>query len=610
MNLDKPGHRQKIVLLITVGAQDVKLWVHSQNSKKPKLVWIEKPGIRAKHLALRERPESWTVLTESEASDPTNTGGELGEETRRLAAQLDLEIPVLSADGRLCLAAPKLEPVVEGILTHSDKMEVVGALIFYTERLEKASSSMTREHDHEYVNEPVASGHVAERYLRARFTLAPDQIAVVNCMEGCAGRYEGGFNQHDDFPLRREIVHRMDSAVSDFIMARETDFARKVVPVTMTTGGIDPFKQVVPAVAELRFASSVRDLSAPKTSDGASPEWSKLIDERLCAEKPRITRHEAISARGRALDLLRRGDPVSAWAAVHRLAGSQLDDWWLVPLKLTASYFGGAGAAVSTEAAENVRCAPGNKSATMCWREALVEVHLHDEDEFLRHRQFAVNAAMRVELALQGSSQESRRYPEALMAVCTFVDAAVIAQAIKFLRETEGAKETIENWLSNTGTERRTFFLKNDSDTPNNNRDAWFGSLLRREADTTAETELAEKMKGYFGALRALEVALGREKNKTNLRALRNNASHRALSESDVANISELGGWKKVAIWRAQSDGLGQHALRTPEKKSGWPGHIHAVLFPIGIEDIEKRYERLMGSLESILLTCEPATSP
>jgi len=478
MKADASNRQQRIVLLITVGAQDVKLWVRGDDGLK--LDDIRTRGLRDKHLALWEERGAWTLLTASEAGDPKSTGGTPSEEAKRLAAKLGVSAAVFSTDGRLCLAAAKLEPVVEAILAQPEKMQVVGALVFYTERLQKLGERETSEKD--YANEPVASGHVAGSYLRARLGLTTDRVAVVNCLEGCAGRYEGGLNEHDDFPLRREIVHRMDRAVMQFISGHGDDFKRDVVPATMTTGGIDAFKQVVPAIAELRFASAVRDFSAPETDSGNAPEWRKLINERLCIDTPRITRHEAIFARGRALDLIRQGDPVSAWATVHRLAGSELDSWWLVPLELTARYFGGAGGSASTDAPQQVRPAPGNESITETWRDALSQVSLSVGDAFEQHRRYALNAAMRVELALQGRDRQSRRYADALASVCTMIDAAVIARAVRFLEEKDN-RERIERLIEKYQHDRDWFFLHKSAEhakgnTPNNSRNAWFGTWL------------------------------------------------------------------------------------------------------------------------------------
>lgn len=594
-----PTEPRPIILLITVGAQDIKVWLHGKAGIDVDL--IPKPDLRDKHRALIEAPEGWTFLTMAEAEDPCVTTGNPYKEAARLANALGISTPVYSPDGRLCISAAKLEPVIEAILAQPEKIRVVGALVFYTERLRNDGSRETEEKD--YVSEPIASGPIVGTFLRERLRLSSDCVNVVNCLEGCAGRYEGRLNEHDDFPLRRAIVHRMDSAVREFISRQDDEFASKTTPVTMTTGGIDAFKQVVPAIAELRFASGVRDLSAPETRGADVSQWYALVDERLCAAAPRITRHEAISARGRALDLLRRGEPASAWAAVSRFAGSAPDAWWLRPVELTAAYFGGAGSAVSAQP-DRIPRAPNNDSATRGWQQALQEVSLDVDDELEKHKRYALNAAMRVELALQGGDRNSRRYVDALMAVCTMMDAAVIAQAMRFLQMREHST-AIENWIRANGVGRDLFFLKKNGSVPNAQRDHWFGRRVAKTDET-----LGKRLRKEFSALIAVDDILQAQRGDRSLRALRNSASHRALSSVDIATIADLAEDPSGPLWRPpQPCRIGGHALDFTSG-DGRPGPIPTVLKSIGIKDAAASYRRLMEGLESILLTSEPERSP
>lgn len=610
MSSNKQSSRKKIVLLITVGAQDVKRWVYDAKDGGLKHAWIDKPGLRAKHLAIRNHPDAWAVLSEQEVREKNTSIAAPSKSVQALLSAISADRPVFSSDGRLCLAAPKLEPVAEAIHELEDRLEVAGAIIFYTERLEHKGRVRS---DKDYENEPVASGQVAARYLGERFKLNSDRISVVNCMEDCAGRFEGGLNEHDDFPLRREIVHRMDSAVKKFVEELGEDFARGAVPVTLTTGGHDAFKQVVPAIAELRFVASVRDLSAPETKERDAPLWCKLVDERLCAESPRISRHEAISARGRALDLLRRGDPVSAWAAVHGLAGSQLDTWWLLPLECTASYFGGAGGSPAIESVKMSCLAPGNQSATNTWLEALREVELCAQDDFEQHKRYALNAAMKVELALQGHDRQSRRYADALASVCTMIDAAVIARAVRFLEKNDN-RERIEGLIEKYERARDWFFLHRKAEhskgaTPNNSRNAWFGEW--KEQIQRENPELHADLKEHFTDLIELERLLGIQNSKgQSLRALRNTASHRALTGEHIAQIADLAEHQSRPLWNPPGpQPIGGHALGFADADGG-PDPIPAVLKSIEVDEPADTYRSLVGSLESILLTYEPETTP
>jgi len=604
MKADASNRQQRIVLLITVGAQDVKLWVRGENG--PRIEQIRGKDLRAKHQALLDWREGWAVLTSLQASDPRATGSAPRDEAARLAESLGVEAPVFSSDGRLCLSAAKLEPVTEAIAALPHALQVVGALVFYTERLEKSGGQDTDPR--QYATEPIASGVVAGNFLRDYLGLRSDSLAVVNCLEGQAGRYEGALNQPDDFPLRRVIVHRMDSAVRDFIARQQGDFARAVVPVTMTTGGIDAFKQLVPAIAELRFAIGARDLSAPESPDAKVADWQALIDERLCTSKPRLSRHESIAARGSALGLIRSGDPASAWAAVSRFGGSILDQWWLRPLEITAAYFGSAGAGVDIRPGQ-VQPAPGNSEATERWREAMKEVGLDVQDEFDRHQRFALNAAMRVELALQGRDMQSRRYADALSAVCTMIDAAVIARGLLFVRDDEN-KNRIESFIEENGFKREDFFLKKKSDVPNSSRDAWFG---RRGGKSCSENKaLVDALAAHFDALIELDAALGIAMGKEGptLRSLRNRASHRALSESDIAQIAALGESDKIRLWNPPGPRpIGEHALGALVS-TGLASPISKALASIGVSSAADCYRQLMGGLESILLTCEPERAP
>ncbi len=612
--------RQQILLLITVGAQDLKVWTkQSQDALAEKIPF---PGLRDKHLAIRNNPGTWTVVTKAVADDCAKKNCNGDDEAERLAGVLGCKSPLYSTDGRLCLAAAKIDPIVQGINAHKDKLKIVGAVLFYTERLKTQDGLLTEGRHLE--NEPIASADVARRYLLDCHDLSENVVKTINWMENMTGRFEGGLQEHDDFPLRRKIVALVDREVQTFLCSDESLKDPGIVPVTLTTGGADAFKQLLPAIAELRFRARVRDLSTPETDEASVCEWGDLVSQRLCTKRPRITRHEAITARGRALELLRQGDPVSAWATVHRYEGSKLDQWWLQPLAATAAYFGGAGSDHSY-GNDVSPLAPGNESATDTWRKALSEVKLSVKDDLEQHKRYALNAAMRVELALQGHNRQSRRYADALAAVCSMIDAAVIAKAILFLREdNKDNMARIEDLIEEYSKNRDWFFLHKNAEnakgkTPNNSREAWFGGW--KESIKREYCELHKDLTEHFADLIALEKLLGWQDAKGHsLRGLRNTAAHRALSNKDITRIEDLSEKGHKALWGPPGrQNIGEHALGfkcTAEQQTGnqpedsSPGPILAVLKSIGYEEPADVYQRLVGSLESILLTCESETGP
>jgi len=591
---------QRIVLMITVGAQDVKLW--KQTKDGPDVEQISRP-VRQKHLAIRNSTSAWAVLNKEEVANQRIQESSSARAGQELANLLDCPDPLFTADGRLCLAVPKIESIVDSIAALKNEIEVVGALIFYTERLQQYRERGT---DPEYAKEPVASAEVVSRYLEKRFALGSDWVVRVNGFEGLVGRYEGGVEDHDDLPLRRAIVHRLDKAVKAFIDENKATSFSDVIPVLMTTGGMDPFKQVVPAIAELRFSQRVRDLSVPEVLKGTFPDWVGLVRERLSPSRIRITRHEAISARGQALELIHRGDPLGAWAAVARFRGSKQDAWWIIPLRETAAYFGG----FDRQAGQGLKHLPekaAEDSATKAWLSSIEEIGLDVTSELERHRRFALNAAMRAELALQGPDNESRRLTDALGAVCTMIDAAVIARAWRYLY---GDKEDpydsdrkleIEKFIKDSPKlGRKDFFDKADSKLPNNSRNVWYGGSVK-----SLDEVLGRKLEKRFSALIELEKALSRTEQKKSLRQLRNTASHRALAREDVKIIASLASKDNVKLWEKEVQNQWGYNILAPPAKGRSCGHVHLVLKSIGVPDAARKYRILFENLVNILQAVE-----
>ena len=145
-----PNMPQRILLLITVGAQDLKVWKRSENA--PEADRLSTIDLRAKHQEIRDNPNAWTVLTAADTRKPRSTGVRPLPQAQELARALGCTTPLFSGDGRLCLSVAKIEPILEGIIAHPD-LEVAGALLFYTERLEENGVEMKSPSDGIFIME-------------------------------------------------------------------------------------------------------------------------------------------------------------------------------------------------------------------------------------------------------------------------------------------------------------------------------------------------------------------------------------------------------------------------------------------------------------------------
>ena len=568
----------RYILIVTVGRMDLKVLVRGggQNGE-----YQEKPFEACRGGVLRTVRELHALTLrkrEDQADDqaarliPAIDPQELADASVHGKFEGLLTDPALhDAQERLLLYPAKVAPIARGLQRIGAR--IAGIAVVHTNRKSERG-------------EPVASGPWVLKFLRETFDCDAQRCHLINAIHD-DGRFEGDPAQIDDFPLRRKVVQWVHQGLIEFQQCLGAD-ARDVIPILLSTGGMAPIKDILFGLVPLQFLHAPRDLSTP---DGKIGDEAHLVQQLL--QNTTISRIESTQARARALYLVRRGDYVGAWAAVAHFEQSKLDRWWLRPLCAVAAYFGGA-----TRPASSADTIPQQDVCEQVLDRINMQVDDgHADRDLVRHQRFALNAAFRVEAALQGPERESRRHVDALTALCTLLDVAVVARALQFLTESPLLAAELRAYAC-----KRKFFDE-DNGLPTSNREAWFGKLGNPHTPTNRALQEA------FKPLIALNDALLKRLpgRKDSLRSLRNNASHRALSSVEVESIAALA--EHAGVWNLPGDApMGDYCL-APERKP-WEGYIDTVLTLIGVAGAQATYTELIDSLVSLLQQPESESEP
>ncbi len=199
------------------------------------------------------------------------------------------------ADGELNVCTPKLDAVLREVLPDA-------ALVLETRRESSAAPS-----------DPLFVGAVLEARLKAKGVQTVRRHAYLRDRE----RLEDPEEPHDAV-IRREVVHRLDGAVRDAIVA--------VMPsriVVAATGGFPVVTNLVEEIVRLHASVPVEAL---EVADGtrASPPAADRAIARLSNPEPLVS----FQARRRALELIERGNLLGAWAVVEPLHTDEVERRW------------------------------------------------------------------------------------------------------------------------------------------------------------------------------------------------------------------------------------------------------------------------------------------
>jgi len=586
----------RYVLIVTVGRQDLKCWKAGDAEKVPGADLFP-PRMPNKSPSAKGRIDSGKKSTEGEYPSVRKfhesillKDGSPDPERVRLVESLDdfkknIGVPEVrefiagighsgegcvqqargfsalhDADGRILMNPAKLFPLVGALEDIGTPIQ--GVVVVHTNRETES-------------DEPIASGPWILKYLAERFNLDSKKARLANSFPlGDNGRLEGKPGVPEDFPVRREIVNQVHNEIASFASL----FDEAVIPAVVGTGGIGPLKDIVRAEVDLVFDHPPVDLSIPE--DGARPgereEWRRVVERILRGDV--ISRVDAISARARALDLARRGDFTGAWASVARQSQSGADRYWLIPLQQVSTYFGGPPTQLDFD----------QNKVTHDIESVLHHIELQVPDQLDRYSRFALNAAFRMEAALQGGERDIRLV-DALVSLCTLIDVLVLARACQLIDE---------NRLPGLALDRATGKVVKGRESDKFDALVKSGLVDKKKMRVTASRDgwffwkfnttdnPFEEIKVLDSALRIKPGEQQKREAENHLRMLRNLATHQALNTKQVKRIHEVA--QDHGIWRLQSGvSIGGRALFKG-------GLIDRALASATVKDAESQYRTLI----------------
>jgi len=572
------------VLIVSVGRSDLKCWIPDSSRLRLEVFPPVKPirgsydsaprcTFRNFHDSLRKdsAADSEKACIDDRPRSGEDDGDQAAVRTFELHDDIDLSsrgrLPAKfdalhDQEGRLILYPAKLAPVVRGL--KANDVRIAGVLVVDTRREGREQ-------------EPVASGVWIRDYLQEAFFIRPERCVLLNTFppgDGARAQLEGEYDRPEDFPVREVVANWLHRNVEAFA----TSMRKDVIPLVLTTGGLAPVKDLLHSLASLQFKHLPLDLSTPEDRNSERGEFDPEVWRRLIAkllEGKAVARAEAFAARARALSLVRRGDFAGAWASVVLQNRSEDDQYWLDPLHRVAIYFGGGSTRPESDW-------PPTHSSNV--ERTLESLDLRAGNMIQQLKNFALNAAFRVEAALQGQARSDLRLTDALAALCTLIDNLVVTRASQLVScgEVYGLRLDQETGkvigeIPDVLSEAKQF--DGDKRRVAGNRDGWFGWDLKRD-------------ERRFEAIYQLDLLLRKKRPKMktelnrNLRMLRNKATHQALGPEEVSRIDEVA--TKQGIWSSSTDAsIGRHALFKG-------GPIDMALREIGIKGAEDTYRELV----------------
>ncbi len=607
-----------LALVITTGAQDVKIWTaapdsRSQSNNHSSCCALLPFGRRLQQLLLRhaqsaaaENPgqhcaapgyrfvlpdwfseghdePSWQAvdLAAMDAEQLPQASADLLAELR---GQGDPPRPrvrrvLLDGDGRLLLRAAKIDTLLGGLLDEQQRgtLRVERSLFLTTLRDEPSSPAESGHEDahrrarERYDREPYAAGELLARWLADLFGLKyggeraeigedPDQLAWwCNYLRGLQS-FEGEPGS-EDHPLHRRAAHQVDDAIRHLLHGFNG------YAVFSSTGGFDAVKPCV--LGSLALRAPGRHFEHPETEEGGL----RITRATIIQPPAFVPPIQSLELRAECADLISRGEILASRAVASVLPrGAQAhndSDWIEAVLDLAALFDG----------------------------EDLLH-RLYDGPLPLPESPAArriLEMGFRVEAALQGSEAEWRLPPALVdttaladLVLSTVMVRALAARGIATIDETTGVVQRANRDAKaarGLPSAARKCLKPNKSlrifgDTARGCRD-W----LR---DQGAEWNTAAD------ALCAFEKLLQNEVSGGNLRGLRNVLAHAALTNDQhrlLRQLADPGGDRPAArLWNLGTD----RALQPGERFLSMPATA-ALLGSVGIEDAAAVYRGVLG---------------
>ena len=590
----------EVVLVITVGAQDIKIWCNDHETGSITSIKPDTP-IHKQHKANTEREtlkgprpfhdyllsnNSRYCFYDTKAQVPASQCLTKDELENQFNSALDISHFTTPQAG-YPLHPAKLAFVVKDILAEqaAGKLKVVRALVFATDRRDvkhcKFSSS-----------EPIAAGPLIARWLADRFELeytgqqqgTQHYASWVNCLEGLTD-FSG--NLIEDKPVERQACNYILQALKTARQGLMTPSA-----VLSDTGGMTEVKQVINAATRLHFGHQVHEVrdsvsdNRNNTKALASPaQWN--YDNSLILP----TQAEILTARSHCRQRLLQGDIEGAWGSVAHLQQSNLI--WLGPVKELLDYFQG----------KHVK-SPKVK--------ALKDLQTADASDVIR-------LAFKIEAALQAPQETDRRIPEALMGCVTLSDLCLktitLQQleshlkkiSIQPLANSESPFNAINSLIDKeSGTVKltlpdaqtagfRDFKKECYIDFSGHNGEHWRKQL--RELNITSVSDFKHR-------LDANQIS-GKRKQIKPLTYYRNEFAHRSLNQQDIHTIFQQATARVSTkthknhhepLWNSSTtpDQLGEHFLSMPLTQ--------ALFNDLEITDPARLYRHLLDEVLSMTL--------
>lgn len=602
--------KTQVALILATGRDDLKCWAPSRgDGRVARYGYQEFPDrwCRRLHQALLTRPYRVVLRMDTWADRPPEevplrevfpdgdwwTAGPAGEPRRQQTPGTGGGRPdpgaqqvLVDTQGRLLLRPAKIERLLTALLASRD-LRCARVLVFYSDRAPPATSPGGRNDDQGrfYDREPAGNGAIIGDWLAGKevFDL-PGAVRAVNYLEGLdslEGELYDGDAYGPDYPVRRAAVRLIDNAIRGLA----DGFDGRVIVSAL--GGLGQIKPIILASADLHFQGRTFDYwETEAQSRGDLSQVKPLTQPQIGAEV--VTPAERLAARAHALGRLQEGDVLGAWGSLAHLDGITHDRAWLDRVSDLARFFRGE----ETPAALRALLLRGLAGEVLTDRGI--------ESLLLR--------AFQAEAALQSRRQEDLRVPEALSATSAFVDLALEIGVFSLLRRIDAGLKPDRRRID----QDRVSGVR-DRLAPHLHQEEFKGpppcpeDLIRSDGRLNT-TGLAAA--GWRAILRHWPLpppldrlgihldALDDYMEKSELRNLRNQLAHRALSQAEAEDALQRAGRRypsgkdgRGPLWTLQTPSLGRlgglflsSSLVTP------------IFDAIGLGDPSRRYRELMAA--------------
>lgn len=541
---------EKVVLVISTGRQDIKIWAEYSDNEgnKKKLVAPLDWGIRDFHIKMRDalRADNSNIfytIDNKNTPDYIVAKGEgtfdfkdeavvIGKKIRGNKYVIDGVTPLDRPNPPYRLYPAKIGSLVKVLKqrVESKNIEILGVVLFATERERHETENKF------LIAEPIAAGevlghwivqelgnelkYVGEKTFDAEskccwFNFKEKEVCWINMLKGVPD-YSGTGR---DFPIQRKAARIIDDALEGL-----STMANGSLCIVSDTGGIAQLKSFMRTSAALRFRNHVIDLPDTETQP------LDLDTEKLLIETQLANSQESLQARNHCEQRLWQGDFLGAWGVVAHLQDSPNDEKWINVVRAVADFF--RGAQIDTkELPEELT--------------SVTSVIDHDWKDVLR-------SAFKVEAALQGQSENDRRLPEAILNTVNFFDVVFRIEANRYIENNLndhlnfiGDKMDGLVKLNNLSLDES---YKSNSLFSQKNSNGKYHISIGRGGDNCWITVLHDNKKGIIKEFsERLNETKGSNFNKS-LRSYRNYVAHRALTHEQANDAIRIAAYSSEDI--------------------------------------------------------------